>query len=79
MDTNMWIVFDDSSNDEILEEFDDKLMVSYTIMVICANTREFNNPNELEDGSQGVVDHNHGVHGVHGVLWHMRMIYTSKF
>ena len=46
MDTNMWL----SSNDEILEELEDEFMVTCNMMAICANTLEFFNPNEQEDG-----------------------------
>lgn len=69
---NMWFSFNNSSNDMILEELEDEFMVIYTMMFICINVCEFLNPNELEEGGQGVVDHNHIVHGV---FLHMRAIH----
>ena len=51
----MWIDSDDSSHDDILEKLEDEVMVFYTMMAICAHSWAFFDPNELEDGGQGVV------------------------
>ena len=50
MDIDVWHDPNNSSNDEILEEHEDELIVFYTMIAICANTWEIFNPNELEDG-----------------------------
>lgn len=42
-------------------------------MVVCANTWEFFNPNELEYRGDGVVVHNYGVHDV---CLHMKVIFN---
>ena len=61
----MWCFLpNDSSDDKILEVLEDEFMVNYAILYVCANTWEVFNPNELEDGGQGVVDHNHGLYDV---------------
>lgn len=57
----MWLSSNDCSNDEILKDLDDKFIVFYTMESICANTWKFFNPNELEDGGQGIVDRNYAM------------------
>lgn len=71
MDSDMWLSSDDSSNDKIIEQLEDELMIIYTTMYVCTNIKDFFNSNEQEDGGQGVLDHNHRVHDI---LLHMKVI-----
>jgi hypothetical protein len=60
---------DDSSDDKILEVFEDEFMVIYNIAYVCTNIWEVFDPNEVEDGGQGEVDdHNHGANNVFYLL-----------
>lgn len=58
----MQMDFDDSDFDTmILEVLEDGLMLMYTIMRVCSSTCDFFNPNKLEEGGQGTIDHKCGV------------------
>ena len=40
---------------------EDGLVLMYTIMRVCSSTFEFFNPNKLEEGGQGTINHECGV------------------
>lgn len=54
--------YDDSDFDNMtLEVLEDGLVLMYTIMRVCSSTIEFFNPNKLEEGGQGTINHECGV------------------
>ena len=67
MATYMRMDFDDDS----LEESDNKCLIVYTMMVVCAMTLDSFNLNGLKEGGRGTIADNRGVHDL---LYHMRVI-----
>lgn len=67
MATDMSIDFDDG----VLEESDKKILVVYTMMVVCAMTLDSFNLNKLKEGRCVTIADNRCVHDL---LYHMRVI-----
>ena len=53
-----------NTNDEILQELGEEILIIYTMIMVACKTHNMFNPKELEEGDQTIINHNVGVTNV---------------